>query len=226
MFDSRQVHHLPDICWLELKTTDLIYISVVLYGRWMILTKPNYTLKTYDALIIRHHHRWLESMQITVWGLTIAIIISAVSSHQNILQVVSLPHLFLLCVGLILFGFRKKDISYYPINVELQFYEDHLCVYYPKRTYDSQYIRKEIYNFPYYQLPKCTYNPRKNRLIIHGNGHLTFYKQKDGVIPQEPTIEKMFVDRKIKINTHIANDVDFKQIIENNSPLNVIIKRF
>lgn len=187
----------------------------------MTVENPNYVLKMNDAIIVKECNRRIESAKWTVWICIIAIIFTAIWFGESVTQIVNWQTLVLLAIGFILFGFYKPRVSYFPIPLEIQFYDDRLCVYYPQRYYDSEYVRREIYDLQYSQISKCVYKTKSKKLVIRGNGNLKFYKRKNGVIPDEPTLKKIFTNRKIKINTHLAENVNFQEIIEAYSPLNV-----
>lgn len=109
--------------------------------------------------------------------------------------------------------------------MELQFYDDHLVLYLPKRYFSNRVTRKQIGTMKYSDITKCVYKTKSQRIHIYGDGHAVWYNyKKDGTLPVKPTKDHYFTEGLFYFNTSLATDIDFKKEIEEHSPLKVIIE--
>lgn len=130
--------------------------------------------------------------------------------------------LFVLALGVTFLGGKKE---YVPSPMELQFFEDHLVLYLPKRYYSKHVTRMEINQMKYSEITKCVYKSKSQRIHLYGKGTSTWYNYKaDGTIPQTPTQVRNCTAGLLYFNTKFAIDVDFKTEIEKHSPIQVIVE--
>ena len=131
--------------------------------------------------------------------------------------------LIILAIG---FGFYGGKKEYMPSPMELQFFDDYLVLYLPKRYYSNKVTRKQINMMKYSEISKCVFKIQSKRIQIYGNRKSEWYNyKKDGTLPSKPTEERSFTQGMIYFNTQFATEIDFKQEIENHSPLQVIIEK-
>lgn len=69
----------------------------------------------------------------------------------------------LLVLGFLVFGNKKEDT---PSPIELQFYDDRLVLYQPKRYYNKRATRKVFNQMKYADITKCVYKAKSQRVHI------------------------------------------------------------
>lgn len=130
--------------------------------------------------------------------------------------------MIVLAFGVAFVGNKKENV---PSPMELQFFDDHLVLYLPKRYYSKHVTRMEINQMRYADITKCVYKAKSQRIHLYGSGTSTWYNYKtDGTLPQTPTQVRNYTDGLIYFNTQLATDVDFKTEIESHSPIKVIVE--
>lgn len=186
----------------------------------------NYTIKTYEAVLIPTEDNkakiWLRNC---AWAIIGIIIISSFVLDINMFEEISwTARIFLITVA-IGFGFFGEKKEYVPSPMELQFYDDYLVLYLPKRYYSRRITRKQINTMKYSEISKCVLKNKSNRIQIYGNGNSIWYNyKKDGSISSKPTEERRFTEGMIYFNIQFASEIDFKEEIESHSPLKVIVE--
>lgn len=160
-----------------------------------------------------------------VWIVVVVIVLGSLLFQDNLFLELSWTARVLLIVlafGVTFLGGKKE---YAPSPMELQFFDDHLVLYLPKRYYSKRVTRMEINQMKYSEITKCVYKTKSQRIHLYGNGTSTWYNyEADGTIPQTPTQVRNFTAGLIYFNTQLATNVDFKTEIENHSPIHVIVE--
>lgn len=113
----------------------------------------------------------------------------------------------------------------YTSPIELQFYDDYLVLYRPKRYYSKKVTRMEINKMMYSDINRCVYKAKSRRIQIYGNVSATWYNyDANGMVSQTPSYNRVVTDTLCYFSTRCANDIDFKNIIEANSPIRVTVE--
>lgn len=190
------------------------------------MNKPNYVLKTNEAVLIPQNTTALQRMiKIGVLIIVAIIIVGSFVFHDNLFSEMSWTArilLIVLAVGIGFWGGKKVDT---PSQMELQFYDDFLVFYLPKRYYSKTITRKQINTLKFSEISKCVYMARSCRIQIYGNGTSVWYNyKKNGELPDNPTENRQFTDGMIYFSTRCATDIDFKKEIEEHSPIKVIVE--
>lgn len=190
------------------------------------MNNANYILKTNEAVLMPTEvNRCKSTLKICIWVVIGIIILGSFIFQDNLFTELSgIVRIFLivLAVG---FGFYDGKKEYAPSPMELQFYDDRLVLYLPKRYYSNRVTRKQINTMRYIDISKCVYKTRSNRIHIYGAGQSVWYNyKKDGSLPSKPTEERSFTQGLIYFNTQLATDVDFIKEIEEHSPIRVIVE--
>lgn len=190
------------------------------------MENPNYVIKTNEAVLVpTKQSSGFTFLKTGVWIVVAVIIIGSLLFQDNLFSELSWTArvlLIVLALGVTFLGGKKE---YAPSPMELQFFDDHLVLYLPKRYYSKSVTRMEINKMKYSEITKCVYKANSQRIHLYGNGTSTWYNYKaDGTIPQTPTQVRNYTAGLIYFNTQLATDVDFKTEIENHSPIQVIVE--
>ena len=189
------------------------------------MDKPNYVLKINEAVLMpKEVSRGKRILKTCVWIIVGIIVLGSFIFQDNLLAELSWPSKIFLIVLAIGFGFYGDKKEYTPSPMELQFFDDYLVLYLPKRYYSNRVTRKEINTMKYADITKCVYKSKSNRIHLYGNGTSVWYNYKNGTLPEKPTENRTFTQGLIYFNTSLAPEVDFVGEIERNSPLRVIIE--
>ena len=190
------------------------------------MSEPNYVLKTTEAVLMPTEHNKVKgALKACVWIVIGVIILGSFIFQSNLFAELSWPVRIFLIVLAVGFGFYGGKKEYAPSPMELQFYNDSLVLYLPKRYYSNRVSRKQYNSMKYSQISKCVYKIQSNRIHIYGDGEPIWYNyKKDGTLPQQPTEKRNFTQGLIYFNTQLAMDVDFKKEIEEHSPIQVIVE--
>ncbi len=190
------------------------------------MNRPNYVIQTNEAVLIpTNQSRGITFLKTGVWIVVAVIVLGSLLFQDNLFSELSWTArvlLFVLALGVTFLGGKKE---YVPSPMELQFFEDHLVLYLPKRYYSKHVTRMEINQMKYSEITKCVYKSKSQRIHLYGKGTSTWYNYKaDGTIPQTPTQVRNCTAGLLYFNTKFAIDVDFKTEIEKNSPIQVIVE--
>lgn len=182
--------------------------------------------KTNEAVLIpTNQSRGITFLKTGVWIVVAVIVLGSLLFQDNLFSELSWTArvlLFVLALGVTFLGGKKE---YVPSPMELQFFEDHLVLYLPKRYYSKHVTRMEINQMKYSEITKCVYKSKSQRIHLYGKGTSTWYNYKaDGTIPQTPTQVRNCTAGLLYFNTKFAIDVDFKTEIEKHSPIQVIVE--
>ena len=190
------------------------------------MENPKYILKTNEAVLIsKNQSSGIKFLKIGVLVFIGIIILGSLIFQDNLFSELSWSTRMLLIVvaNIALFGGGKKENV--PSPMELQFYDDYLILYRPKRYYSRKVTRMEVNKMMYTDIKRCVYKRHSQRLHIYGNVTATWYNyDSNGVVSQVPTYNRVVEDTLCYFSTRCAEDVDFKQVIENYSPLQVDIE--
>ena len=190
------------------------------------MNKPNYVIQTNEAVLIpTKQSSCFTFLKTGVWIVVTVIVLGSLLFQDNLFSELSWTARVLLIVlafGVTFLGGKKE---YAPSPMELQFFDDHLVLYLPKRYYSKRVTRMEINQMKYSEITKCVYKTKSQRIHLYGNGTSTWYNYKaDGTIPQAPTQVRKYTAGLIYFNTQLATNIDFKIEIENHSPIHVIVE--
>lgn len=190
------------------------------------MNKPNYVIQINEAVLIpTKQSSGFTFLKIGVWIVVGVIVLGSLIFQDNLFSELSWTArvlLIVLALGVTFLGGKKE---YAPSPMELQFFDDHLILYLPKRYYSKRVTRMEINQMKYSEITKCVFKTKSQRIHFYGNGTSTWYNYKaDGTISQTPTQVRNYTAGLIYFNTQLATDVDFKTEIENHSPIQVIVE--
>lgn len=190
------------------------------------MEKPNYVLKTNEAVLVpKTQKKGLIILKTGVWLIVAVIVTGSFLFQDNLFSELSWTARILLIILAFGVSFLGRKREYAPSPMELQFFEDYLVLFLPKRYYSKRVTRMEINQMKYSEITKCVFKTRSQRIHLYGNGTSTWYNFKpDGTIPQTPTQVKNYTAGLIYFNTQLATDVDFKTEIESHSPIQVIVE--
>ena len=190
------------------------------------MDKPNYVLKTNEAVLMPiENNNTANIIKICVWIIVGIIVLGSILFQENLFSELSWTARIMLIVVAVGFGFYDGKKEYCPSPMELQFYDEYLVLYLPKRYYSKRVTRKQINTMKYADISKCAFKAKSNRIHIYGNGTSVWYNyKKDGSLPENPTESRTFTQGLIYFNTSLASDVDFIREIETNSPLHVVVE--
>lgn len=190
------------------------------------MVSPNYVIKTNEAVLMpTKQNKGLSFVKISTWIVVAVLLIGSLVFQDNLFAELSGSTLVLLIVLGLGVSFLSGKKEYAPSPMELQFFDDYLVLYLPKRYYSKRITRMEINQMKYSEITKCVYDIKSQRMLLYGNGNSTWYNYKtDGTIPNTPTKVRNYTEGMIYFNTRLATDVDFKTEIENHSPIQVIIE--
>ena len=190
------------------------------------MTSPKYILKTNEAVLMpKNQSAGIKFLKIGVWVIIGIIILGSLIFQENLFF--ELPRstrilLIVVAIGVLFVGSKKENVS---SPMELQFYDDYLILYRPKRYYSRKVTRMKVNKLMYTDIKRCVYKKHSKRLHIYGNVAATWYDyDSNGVVSQVPTYNRVVEDAFCYFSTSFAKDVDFKQAIENYSPLQVTIE--
>lgn len=184
-----------------------------------------HVIKTNEAVLIpTENNKFKRAMKYFVWTIVGIIIIGSLIFQDNIFGGLPLTSKIILIVLVVSFGFYDGKKEYAPSPMELQFYDDHLVFYLPKRYYSRRVIRKQINILTYSTITSCIYGAQSKRIKIFGDGKTIWYNyRKDGSLPEKPSKEFSFTKGMIYFNTRLVTDIDFIKEIEENSPIKVTV---
>lgn len=190
------------------------------------MNNANYILKTNEAVLMPTEiNKGKNIIKICVWVIIGIIVLASFVFQDNIFAELSWPVRIFLIVLAVGFGFYSGKKEYTASPMELQFYDDRLVLYLPKRYYSNRVTRKQINTMKYSDISRCVYKANSKRIHIYGDGQSVWYNyRKDGSLPSKPTEERSFTQGLIYFNTQLATDVDFKKEIEEHSPIQVIVE--
>lgn len=152
---------------------------------------------------------------------TIALlIITSIVLQYNFIAEFSISTKILL-VGCIvnLFNLRVKK-EWVPSPMEIQFFDEYLIIYKPKRYYSEKVTRLEIDKMPYNRITRCLYKKRSKRVHIYGDVDAKWWDYaKNGNLPKSPTYDRIVKDTFQYFDTHFMDVENLIKEVETHSPL-------
>ena len=190
------------------------------------MNKPNYILKTNEAVLMpKGGKNNLGGLKIAVWIIIAVIVIGSIIFQDNLFSEINWTTRLLLiavAIGVTFVGGKKENL---PSPIELQCYDDCIIVYRTKRYYSSKVKRMEVNKMMYSDIKRCVYKSRSKRIHIYGNVFAKWYNfDSNGNVSKTATYDRFVTDTLCYFSTRCAEDVDFKQIIEEYSPIQVIVE--
>lgn len=190
------------------------------------MDNPKYVIKTNEAALecVKQNNA-IHIFRIGVLIVAAIVLIGSFVFQENLMSEFSWTTrclLIVIVVAALLLGRKKKDV---PSPIELQFYNDFLILYRPKRIYNKKVARMEINKMRYSEIKKCVYKSKLQRVHIYGTVYATWYNyDNQGVISKVPTYDRVVEDTLCYFSTLFATDIDFKKEIEEHSPIKVIVE--
>ncbi len=186
----------------------------------------NYVLKFDEAVLVPQDKlSGLSFVKKGVWIIVFIATLGSIIFQDNLFGEMSWTTIVLLIVIAVVVSFiggKKIDV---PSPVEIQFYDDHLVIYRPKRYYSKKVTRMEHNKMMYAEIRRCVYKAQSKRLHIYGNVHAVWHNvSKDGVVSQLPTYDRVVNDTLQYFSTRCAENVNFKNEIEQHSPIMVSVE--
>ena len=190
------------------------------------MDKPGYVLKFNEAVLMPTGEKNnFTFIKVGVWVIVCVLILGSFIFHDNLFSELSWTArvlLILLAVGVAFLHPKKK---YTPSPIEIQFYDNYLVIYLPKRYYNRRVTRMEINRMNYTEITKCVIKTQSRRVHIYGGGTSTWFNYKpDGSLPQSPTQVRNYAAGMIYFNVQFSTNIDFKTEIESHSPIEVIVE--
>ncbi len=188
--------------------------------------QPNYILKANEAVLIRTDrgkgYNFLKKMVI---GICAVILIGSIIFRESLLAELDSTSKVLL-LGLIVGLFvNRGKLEDTPSPIELQFFDDYLILYRPKRYYNKKTTRMEYNKMLYSTITKCVYKSQSKRVHIYGDLIAKWYNyDSNGVVSPKPTYDRVVKETMVYFSCKCALEVDFVREIEEHSPLRVTIE--
>ena len=188
------------------------------------MENPNYVLMFNEAVLMpKNQSKAVEILKIGVWVIALILVFGSLLFQDNLFLEFSWSSRLLLIMLAIVVTVVTSRQENAPSPMELQFYNDYLILYRPKRYYGRKVTRMEINKMQYTDITKCVFRKQSQRIHIYGNVSATWYNyDRNGIIPQTPTYNKLVVDTMCYFSIRCSADVDFKNEIEVHSPIQVI----
>ena len=194
------------------------------------MEQPNYVLRTNEAVLMpkkmpKGKRIAFDILKKLFLFVIIGLIVCSVIFGENMFAEMGFSGIvaIVFVAGVLIKNGGKEDV---PSPIELQFYDEYLIFYQPKRYLGKRVTERRITKFYYKDITKCVYYEKLQRLHIYGGGTSRWYNyRKDGSLPEEPTGTRSTDDGMTLISTRCAPDVDFKKEIEEHSPIKVIIDK-
>lgn len=187
--------------------------------------EPNYVLKTNEAVLVSKNSKAISVFKTAVWVIVAVIVLGSLVFQKNLFAEITWSTRILLIVialGVLFIGGKKENIE---SPMELQFFDDYLVIYRPKRFYSKKVTRMEINKMMYSDIKRCVYKAKSKRVHIYGHVLAKWYNfDAQGIPAQTPTYDRFVKDTLCYFSTRCAQDVDFVSIIENNSPIRVDVE--
>lgn len=190
------------------------------------MEQPNYVLQTNEGVLKPDDpsvvNYYLRKAVISI--VLIALLLSLLFGENLFREFTWTARILLFVIGIIaFFGYGKEH--YEPSPMELQFYNDYMVFYKPKRYYTPRRSRKEYDQLYYKDITKVLYKVGAKRLHIYGNMHSVWYNyRQDGTIGTTPDYDRHVKGGICYFSTVCAENVDFVHEIESHSPLKVIVE--
>ena len=132
------------------------------------MENPNYVIKTNEAVLVpKKQSSGFTFLKTGVWIIVAVIVIGSLLFQDNLFSELSWTArilLIVLALGVTFLGGKKE---YAPSPMELQFFDDHLVLYLPKRYYSKNVTRMEINRMKYSEITKCVCTKQNLSVFIY-----------------------------------------------------------
>ena len=185
---------------------------------------PNYVLKANEGVLVpKNENSTLGILKKAVWIVVGVIILGSIIFQDNLFSEFSW-NIQILLLGLIIGVSFTGGSKITPSPFEIQFYDDYLIVYREKHYYSKKLTKKEYNKFYYTEIRECKYRTKSKKINIIGTLEIMWFNyNKDGSLPEEPTVHKK-TQGICWFYTSEAPDVDFVSEIEKHSPIKVTLR--
>lgn len=107
-------------------------------------------------------------------------------------------------------------------RMQLQFYDDYLVQYIPKRYYSKTLSRMEYRKIYYKDVKRCVFHQNLGKIVIYGLVECRFHDYNGDVVVYKPLLNNPIHNRFVEFYVTFSPAIDFVSEIENHSPLKVI----
>ena len=190
------------------------------------MNELRYVLKFNEAVLVpKNKNSLLPVLKVAIWVIIGIVVVGSLIFQDNLFNDISwTTRVLFVSVGVVILFIEGKK-EFVPSPAELRFYEDSIVLYRHKRFYNKKVTRMEYNKLNYSDIRKCVYKARSKRIHIYGTVHATWYNyDPNGNVPQEPTYNRIVNDTLCYFSTECSSEIDFKQIIETYSPIEVLIE--
>ena len=190
------------------------------------MDNPRYVLKFNEAVVERRNVGKLYPVLKGGLVFLVALVaLNAIVLGENLLGGMGLSSIVLLIfVFVTMMSQRGKSVDV-PSPVELRFYDDYVVLYRERRSYGKNDIRREYNKMNYAEISECKYRKNMDRVNFFGNLQVEWYRyEKDGTLPDKPFSKKTIKDGMFYFRTGLAQEIDFQRVIEENSPIRVVVE--
>ena len=186
------------------------------------MEKPNYVLKANEAVVMPIEMTKKEKI-IKTAIIIVLIVIMFGSFLLDVNLFSELPWTTrVLLIALVFWFFSYQKTDWQPSPMELQFYDEYLILYLPKRYISRRITRREYSKMKYSEITRVEFEKKSQRFHIYGDGVCTWYNyKKNDLLPEKPTKVNEFEGGMIYFNVRLEKDIDFIKEIETHSPLKV-----
>lgn len=190
------------------------------------MEQPNYVLRTNEAVLVAGELSTpMRVVKVGIWIIFAFFVLGSLFFEENLFMEMSWSSRILLIVLLVCYGFRHGKEEDVLSPIELQFFDDYLVLYYPKRYFGRNKLRMRYEKMQYSDITKCAYLSESKRIHFYGRASVTWYQyDKDGNLPDKPNYDRIAEETICYFRTHLTPEVDFVQEIESHSPIRVTIE--
>lgn len=154
------------------------------------------------------------------WIVLVLILISSIILRRNFISALSVSTkiiLVIMIMNLFTLRIKKEEV---PSPMEIQFFDEYLIVYRPKRYYSEKKTRMEVNKIMYSNITRCLYKKKSKRVQIYGDVIAKWYDyDKNGNISQTPTYDRVVKEAFEYFVTTFMDDEKVIKEIEAHSPL-------
>lgn len=185
------------------------------------MEQPLYTLRFNDGLMKPKKESAAKNILIILLCVAGGIFLLLVLMFGfEIIKELSLPSLALLIYSVaVLVSQSGRELAQTPC--ELQFYNDSIIQFCPRRYYNKKKIRQEYYKFYYRDIKRCVYHTGSRTITLAGMVDAVFYSyDKNGNLSGAPS-QRITADSTSSFYTGFAPEIDFVKEIEAHSPIHM-----
>lgn len=154
------------------------------------------------------------------WITLALILITSIILRHNFITSFSVSTKILLALIIMnLFTMRVKKEGV-PSPMEIQFFDEYLIIYRPKRYYNEKKTRMEINKIMYNSITRCLYKKKSKRIHIYGDVIAKWYDfDKYGNVAQTPSYDRVVKETFVYFVTTFMDVAKVIKEIEEHSPL-------